>query len=324
MTHPLVRPSAFRHWYFASAPAERLAALRVLVGGYALGWLAIRTPHLLRLLDHRPSRFDGVGVLAFLDAPVPDALGLIVLAAAVASGAAFVVGWRYGVTGPAFAVLLLLVTTYRNCWGDVLHTDNLLVLHVAVLGIVAAADAWSIDRRRRDEPTPPPSSAYGWPVRLLCVVTVLTYVVAGWAKLRNSGVDWAFGEILRNHVANDNLRKILLGDSHSPFGAWAVGQPWLFPPLAAVTLVVELGAPVALLGRRWRTGWVAAAWLFHLGIAALMWITFPYPLSGVAFAPFFRVERAVGRQASPARKASTSARSLVRRMGGSARIRSHR
>jgi hypothetical protein len=40
--------------------------------------------------------------------------------------------------------------------------------------------------------------------------------------------------------------------------------------------------------------WVGAAWLFHVSIAAVMAIAFPYPLYGVAFAPFFEVERAVG------------------------------
>ena len=323
MTLPVAPPHALGRWYLASAPPQRLAALRVLVGGFALGYLLIRTPHLLRLLDHRPSRFDGVGVLARLSGPVPDGLAVGVLVATLASGVAFVAGWRHRLAGPCFALLLLLVTTYRNCWGDVLHTENLLVLHVAILAIAPAADVWSADRR--GDPAPPPSARYGWPVRLLCVVTVLTYVVAGWAKLRNTGLDWAFEGVLRNHVANDNLRKVLLGDSHSPIGAWAVGQPWLFPQLAVATLAVELGAPLALLGRRWRTAWVAGAWLFHVGIALLMWINFPYPLSGVAFAPFFRAERLFrGQAARPARKASTSSRSLVRRIGGSAPMSSHR
>jgi hypothetical protein len=34
-----------------------------------------------------------------------------------------------------------------------------------------------------------------------------------------------------------------------------------------------------------------AAWSFHVGVAALMAITFPYPLVGIAFAPLLPVER---------------------------------
>jgi len=61
--------------------------------------------------------------------------------------------------------------------------------------------------------------------------------------------------------------------------------------MGALTILVELGAPVALLGRHWAAWWSASAWLFPVGIVALMWISFAYPLSLIAFAPFFRVER---------------------------------
>jgi hypothetical protein len=40
-----------------------------------------------------------------------------------------------------------------------------------------------------------------------------------------------------------------------------------------------------------RDVWVVAAWLLHAGVAALMFVVFPYPLFLVAFAPFFRLEQ---------------------------------
>ena len=43
-----------------------------------------------------------------------------------------------------------------------------------------------------------------------------------------------------------------------------------------------------------RNAWVVAAWLLHAGVAALMFVVFPYPLFLVAFAPFFRLERLTG------------------------------
>ena len=64
-------------------------------------------------------------------------------------------------------------------------------------------------------------------------------------------------------------------------------------PASIVAVVVELAAPVALVHGRWRDAWVASAWLLHVAIAAVMAITFPYPLSGVAFAPFYDLERGV-------------------------------
>jgi hypothetical protein len=126
----------------------------------------------------------------------------------------------------------------------------------------------------------------------MSAVTVATYFVAGVAKLRfGGGLDWLDGDGLLRLVAHDNLRKRLLGDAWSPIAPFAVGHPMIFQLGAWITLVVELGAPLALLGRRWAYTWVAMAWTFHLAVLALMAVLFPYPLVGVAFASMLPVER---------------------------------
>jgi hypothetical protein len=132
-------------------------------------------------------------------------------------------------------------------------------------------------------------------VRLAAVVVVLTYTITGVAKLRLAGLDWLDGDTLRHLVAHDNLRKAVLGDRYSPIGPALVSRAWVFAPFAILTLVVELGAWTALLGGRWRTAWVAAAWIFHVGVLAVMAVVFAYPLTGIAFAPFFRTERLAAR-----------------------------
>ena len=66
----------------------------------------------------------------------------------------------------------------------------------------------------------------------------------------------------------------------------------LLAVLAIFTLLVELGAPVALASPRIARAWCALAWLFHAGILATMAIGFFYPLSGVAFASLLDLERA--------------------------------
>ncbi len=153
----------------------------------------------------------------------------------------------------------------------------------------------SIDGARVPRARPRPAPTYGVPVRLCALITVLAYVIAGWAKARHGGLEWVTGDVLRNWVAHDNLRKVVLGDPHSPLGAAAVAYGWLFPPMALVSLIVELGAPLALLGGRLRQGWIAMAWLFHVGVLVLMAIVFPYQLLGVAFAPLLPVERLADR-----------------------------
>jgi hypothetical protein len=284
---------AFDRRFLAPAPPTRLAALRVLVGAFGTIYLLVRAPYLFDVATLPRARFEPVGILAFLDEPLPLGVVRLGLVAAVLLGVAFTLGWRHRLCAPLYAVLLLAITTYTSSWQHILHTENLLVLHTIVLAGARASAAWSLDARRAGGPEPPPAPGFGWPVRVMSVITVLTYVVAGWAKVRHGGIDWVTGDVLRNQVAHDNLRKIVLGDVHSPIGGWLVRYGWMFPPLAAVSLAVELAAPIALARGRIRTLWVVSAWLFHAGVLALMAILFIYPLTGIAYASMLRPERAV-------------------------------
>lgn len=275
-----------RYWY-APAPAERLALLRVACGAFAVVYLTVHAGGFTSVARFDPAQFEPVGILAPMTSPLRPFVVYGVHALTVLCGVAFTAGAAFRVTGPLFALLLLFVTSYRSSWGMVFHTDNLLTLHVLVLGVSPAADA--LARGRTGSASP--HGRYGWPVRALCAVTTLTYLLAGVAKLRTSGWEWVSGDVLRTQIAYDNLRKIELGSIHSPLGAWLVSKAWVFPPLAAVSLVLELGAPIALISSRIAVYWVALAWAFHLGVLATMAIAFPYPLSTVAYLPFLSVEK---------------------------------
>ncbi|MFN3215398.1 MAG: hypothetical protein ACE367_02765 [Acidimicrobiales bacterium] len=260
-------------------PARRLDLVRRVVCAYAAVWLVVRVTYILDVSRLPDRRFEPIGVWFWLDTPLPPALVMIGWVIAVASTVATTLG-RLPVVAPVVAAIAALaVITYSNCWGQVFHTENLLVVHLGVLAAAALTGTGSGDR------------VSGWPLQLMSIATVVTYVLAGWAKLDIGGLDWLSGEVIRSQVAYDNVRKILLGDIHSPIGGWLVGYAWLWTPIALATLVIELGAPVALLGGRWRTAWVIGAWGFHLGILAFMAILFPYQLTGVAFASMVAVER---------------------------------
>jgi len=222
---------------------------------------------------------------------VPPFAHLIAVVSCLCLAVLFIAGRWYRVVAPLFAVALLWVMTYRNSWAMPFHTENLLVLHVIVLALSPAAAAWSWDAGAPHEP----HERFGWPLRLMAVLTCVTYVLAGIAKLRMAGLDWAGGDYLRDQIAVDNLRKILLGSPPSPLATPLLEHRWLFAILAVMTLAIELGAPLALLGGRTAAVWALAAWSFHAGVLVLMFIVFPYPLSGVAFAPLFPAERLVER-----------------------------
>ena len=55
-------PAAIDAWYRSDAPPERLAALRLLVGGFATVYLAARVVHLISFVDFAPPSFAPAGV----------------------------------------------------------------------------------------------------------------------------------------------------------------------------------------------------------------------------------------------------------------------
>lgn len=282
-----------KHSLFEAATAKRLAALRIVLGGTAWIYVIARTPDLIAPTRLPRWQFAPIGVASSLTDPIAPWIVIVSVIATILAGFAFVAGWRYRWLGPTFAALLLWTLTYRNSWGMVFHTENLMVLHVAVLGVARAADTWSLDTRRAADDTP--HFRYGAPVVLLTAVTLTTYFIAGYSKLGNAGIAWVTEDHLRLHIAFDNVRKSELGDTYSLLGTAMVGYPGLFGPLAAFSLAVEVCAPLMLLHRRLAWLWCLAAWSFHLGVFATMWIVFFYPLFGLSYVSMFAIERPVER-----------------------------
>ena len=297
--------------WFAPAPAERLAAMRILAGLFVLVYVVIRGATLWNLAAMPRRDFAPVGLARFLDAPLAVGVHQAIVVVTVLLALAFTAGVLHRWLAPLFAIALTWVMGYRSSWGMLFHTDNLLVLHVLVLGLAPAADAWSVDAWRRARRArraasgdgdgggdggqgPVASEAYGWPLKLMAAVTVLTYFIAGVAKIKLGGWGWAEGVQLREQVAIDNVRKALLGSPMSPLAAPMLAHDAAFRVMAIMSLTIELGAPLALLHRRIAQVWSLAAWGFHVGVIALMAILFPYPLFGLAYAPMFHIERPVG------------------------------
>ena len=280
----------FHRYWAGPQPAERLAALRIVTGLFALAYLLVRAAHFTGLANFGVSDFAPVGIARVLDEPLAPGAHYAVYIATVLSGAAFVSGAYFRFSGPMFALGFLWITTYRSSFGMVFHQDNLAAIHLLILAPAPANLVWAYDARGRD-PADSPRQASGWPVRAMAWAMVVSYVLAGIAKLKNVGWEWGTGDVLRAHIAYDALRKLELGGVHSPIGVWIVQFKGVFPLLGLMTLILELGAPLALTGRRAAWVWVIGIWGFHVGVVALMAIGFAYPLSGCAFASLFAVER---------------------------------
>ena len=298
----IVRRIVERFW-FAPAPAERTAVLRILIGGYALFLLLNRYGMYSRVAAGHSDLFEPVGVARMLDGPLDPAFFESIMAGTIIANVLFLLGLRFLLTGPLFAGLFLWTMCYRNSWSMIYHVDNLLVLHIIVLGLSASANALSLDallarRHRRAGWGAWPALAtgsdwrYGWPVRLICTLTVLAYFLAGFAKVSGElGWSWASGEAMRSQLVRDGLRKELLGDGAPRLVFALYDHPAILTAVAVGTLILELGAPLVLLKQRLGWLWAPAAWVMHWSIFFIMDIKFRYQLSGIAFASFFAVER---------------------------------
>lgn len=281
------------------APATRLALLRIVLTLYPLYYLITRRRLLHNIGGTSRTVFKPVGGAAFLDAPISMGLYDLIVLLTIISGVLFLLGALRRVSGPLFALGLLFVLSYRNSWSHIYHSRNLAVVHIFILGFARSADALSIDAwlwRRFGRVANPRDPAghweYGWPVRLICAVTVITYFLAGVAKVAGPyGFSWAAGEVVRSQVTVDAFRKDLLGGQPSTVFVALYHQVWLFTIMGIGTLVLELGAPLVLFVRRLLKPWVVGAYGMHVGIYVFMDIGFDYYLSGLVFLSFFEIER---------------------------------
>ncbi|HWL45498.1 MAG TPA: hypothetical protein VNQ73_21335 [Ilumatobacter sp.] len=286
-----------------AALARRMVLVRTVTFGYAAAWLVVRARYVWNVAGLPERRFEPVGLLTLMDWQPGRLVVMTVATVTLAAAVLATVGRYVAVAAPVAAVGMLLIATLTSSFGQVFHTEHLLVLHLLVLAAYAVATA-----------RPSADRVWGarWAIGMLGAVTAVTYVVAGVAKLRMSGFDWVSGDVLRNWVAIDNLRKLLLDDPYSPVGGALAGVGWVWPPIAAATLLVELGAPLAVLVRRVAVPWVVAAWAFHVGVLAVMAISFPYQLTGVAYLALLPAERIEARVRSLLRRPPTYTRSTCR------------
>ncbi|MEM7093300.1 MAG: HTTM domain-containing protein [Actinomycetota bacterium] len=292
---PLMRVD---EWLQAPAPAERLAGLRIAIGGFVTLYLAANVREFARL-DNRPVvEFEPIGFARLLDQPIPAPALWIGFAGLMVLGIAFTLGVAYRAVGPAFALGVLAWTSYHSSWGQLLHFEHLFTLHLLILALAPAADAWRIGQ------SAPPSAdvRYGWPIRLLALATAATYVLSGIAKLRHTGFAWFDPDTLATHIGYSATRMETIGGPTPPLAEVVLDNSWLIGPMAIAALAIELGAPVALVGGRARNVWVVAALGFHAATAATMLVFFGYRGLGIGLLPLFAVERVPDRLRSFSRR----------------------
>ncbi|WP_261623338.1 hypothetical protein [Nesterenkonia marinintestina] len=250
---------------------------------------------MIRNLHRQDSdRFAPVGVCRVLKVPLPPNVADAIWEAAQVTNFLTTLGVGHRVFGPLNVALQWWALTYRQSWGMLHHNDNMMLMHQCVLGVTRSADALSVDalvRHRQIAPTNFDRS-YGGVLTAMNLATVAVYFISGVAKVRSRhGWKWADGQVLRDQIAADAIRKEVFG-SKPPTAAGTLYRSQVrFGALSVIALAVELGAPLSLVHRRAGQVFSVAAWGMHIGIRVVMGIKFTYNVTGVSYLPYWPVGR---------------------------------
>lgn len=173
-----------------------------------------------------------------------------------------------------------------NSFSKTHHMETVVLFIFGILAFSRCGDGFSVDRllaKRRGGPEPEPHWEYSWPVGLIQVLITFFFCAAGFSKLRNSGLEWVF---------SDNLSRLFVSSAlgnqrHEPLFEWL--PFWLAESrpvsvfLAGITLALELLAPLALFGRRFKAVIVTGLFFMMAGFWAVMGLAFPQWMAAFVF-----------------------------------------
>lgn len=294
---------AWQRFWFPALPVRRLAAFRLVLVGYALYDVWLRTGFISRYARVDEEFYDPIVLTRLLGDPhlspgVTSALYAVLVVA-------LVMGFVGLFTRPALIVAAVLhawwFATFYS-YGGMAHNRIPTTMALIVCAVAPAGAAYSLDavwrRARRADPVDPiPAPAddrdplAGWALRMMMVLVVVAYVVAAITKIRTSGFDWPAGGALEEVLVEKNV----------PFGLFIARQgEWAMFALGVATLALEATAIVVIFGARWRNVYLAVAAAFHLGIYLTLRINFLALV--LAYLAFFELEIAAGRIARWARR----------------------
>lgn len=234
-------PEPGRRVLFVHTALAGLIGLRVALGSY-------------RQLAGTPGPlFDPVPILAWAPS-MPPVWGFVALQVVGTAAAVLAVLRRWPRASFALAWLCYLVLAgLRGSRGKVLHNDLLLLWTAVPFLLAPVALRWSDRRPRRD---------HGWPLRSATVVAAAIYFLAGYHKLRRSGLDWAIG---------DNVRYVMLWGPSVGAAKWDAMATWIGEHLwaskatGAFIFTFELTFPVVLVTRWLQPAYALVAVALHVG-----------------------------------------------------------
>ena len=148
------------------------------------------------------------------------------------------------------------------------HEDSVLIFVLIALATSPCGERLSLDAKIRSARGKEQQADSRWQHASLQLVRVLLAIIAsfsGVAKLRNTGLDWVFGDVFPQLLSFSQVTGWIYFQPIVRIPTELYGHNSIFVALAATTVAVELLYPLAFRGGRW---------MIIPGTFALMLVTF--------------------------------------------------
>jgi uncharacterized membrane protein YphA (DoxX/SURF4 family) len=253
-------------------------------------------------------------LLRLLPLPVtpPWWLGPLIIVLAVLA----TIGLATRVALVGLAAGYLYAGSILNSYGFIAHDTTLPMLVLLVLAFSPGIDDLSLDAYWRSRAGPRSSerrwTGFGrrvpvWPAHLILVLLALVYFASGYAKVRESGIDWGDGETLQSYATDPQPAPYFLQDPEADRSTfrdgvglesflYSSGRPsWVLRAVAendvvagfmsTASLLWELTFPLVIVWRRLLPWYLGTGLVFH-GAVTLgfgLYSFYSYPLCYLVF-----------------------------------------
>ena len=191
------------------------------------------------------------------------------------------------VLGRAWSATLPYLTFFCISTGSIFNSQGAISHHLQIVPLVllaqTAAHFVNLLRARRGGSSPDRAAAEDRLISWSLQAIAATYLVSGITKLIQSSGAWIIqSPLVALQVVKTNEQDFY--DTLDPARAgaglalaeWMIRHPLLVGAAMTAGLLLELGAPVLLLGRRWAAGYGLALIVFHETIHRVMQLHFVY------------------------------------------------
>lgn len=182
-------------------------------------------------------------------------------------------------------MLAFLLGTYllsfTNSIGKAHHIESLFILVLLILALSYCGDGFSLDKLINDHLINRRSKftrfkgEYSWPTKLIWVLTTFVFCAAGFSKLRNSGIEWITTDTLANYFIGIGFVKSRSDPMIDWLPFWIATKPFIYHTLAALTIILEVLAPLALFNRYLRITIISGLFIMLSSFWIILGIPFP-------------------------------------------------